>query len=96
MMEMMTPRELFTFAADIRANLGTPNKVIEERVDSLIKRLGLTECEDTMFGGSFIKGLSGGEKKRTAIGYEFVSNPSLVLLDEPTSGLDSHTAFKIT
>lgn len=58
-------------------------------------RLGLQGCKDVMFGGELIKGLSGGEKKRTTIGYELISGPSLIFLDEPTSGLDSHTALKI-
>jgi ABC-type multidrug transport system ATPase subunit len=46
-----------------------------------------------MIGGFFMKGLSGGERKRTSIGYEMITNPSLLILDEPTSGLDSNTAY---
>lgn len=69
--------------------------VIQQKVDQSLKRLGLEDCQHTLFGGELIKGLSGGEKKRTSIGYELISNPSLVLLDEPTSGLDSQTALKI-
>lgn len=42
-----------------------------------------------------MKVISGGERKRTAIGVEMLSDPSLLLLDEPTSGLDSFTALKI-
>lgn len=42
-----------------------------------------------------MKGVSGGEKKRTSIGYEMISDPSCLFLDEPTSGLDSFTAFSI-
>ena len=42
-----------------------------------------------------VKGISGGERKRTSIGYELITDPNLLLCDEPTSGLDSKTAHRI-
>ena len=91
MLGSMTPRELFTFACLMRTNLNTAQ--IKMRVGSLVRMLLLEDCQDTCTGNTVIKGISGGERKRTSIGYELITNPSCLLLDEPTSGLDSHTAL---
>ena len=88
-----TPKELFRFATRLTTNYDSD--VVEMRVNTLIARLGLEKCKDTMVGGFYMKGLSGGERKRTSIGYELVTNPRVILLDEPTSGLDSSTALSI-
>ena len=49
----------------------------------------------TLIGSPLRKTISGGERKRTSIGVELITDPSLVLLDEPTSGLDSFKALQI-
>ena len=66
----------------------TTNEERKKRVEYVIKKLRMTSCADTRVGGHLMKGLSGGERKRTAIGYELITNPSLLFLDEPTTGLD--------
>lgn len=42
-----------------------------------------------------MKGISGGERKRTSIGVELITDPELIFLDEPTTGLDSFTATSV-
>jgi energy-coupling factor transporter ATP-binding protein EcfA2 len=58
---------------------------------------GLQDCANTLVGSSTagIKGISGGEMKRTSVGIELVTSPKCVFLDEPTSGLDSEIAMTI-
>lgn len=85
----MTPREAFIFAQKIRTSL--EDTLIEVRADQLIESLGLEACADIQIGSNVRQG----ELKRISIGYELISNPSLVLLDEPTSGLDSIAALSI-
>jgi ABC-type multidrug transport system ATPase subunit len=67
----------------------------DERVDELIRDFSLQKCQNVYVGGKFIKGISGGEKKRVCIAVEVVNKPDLLILDEPTSGLDSYMANNI-
>lgn len=49
-------------------------------------------CVCVQIGTEFLRGVSGGERKRCSIGMELITSPSLLFLDEPTTGLDSNTA----
>ena len=89
-----TPRESFRFVADLRMIKCNEEQKVE-KVEELIRILGLAECADTYIGNTLIRGISGGEKRRTSIGVELLTNPSIIFLDEPTTGLDSTTALNL-
>mmetsp|Transcript_21903 Transcript_21903/g.51184 ORF Transcript_21903/g.51184 Transcript_21903/m.51184 type:complete len:621 (-) Transcript_21903:96-1958(-) len=89
-----TPKEVLTMAAKLKLQ-GVAEKEIERVVEDMIDSLGLRECMDTLCGNENIKGISGGQKKRTSIGAELITNPSITFLDEPTSGLDSSAAYNV-
>uniref|UniRef100_A0A1D1YL65 ABC transporter G family member 22 n=1 Tax=Anthurium amnicola TaxID=1678845 RepID=A0A1D1YL65_9ARAE len=91
----LTVKETLTYAALLRLPRTLSRGQKEERAMDVIYELGLERCQDTMIGGSFVRGISGGERKRVCIGNEIIINPSLLFLDEPTSGLDSTTALRI-
>ncbi|XP_043701443.1 ABC transporter G family member 22-like [Telopea speciosissima] len=91
----LTVRETLTYAALLRLPKKLTRQQKEERAKNVIYELGLERCQDTMIGGSFVRGVSGGERKRVCIGSEILINPSVLFLDEPTSGLDSTTALRI-
>ncbi|XP_071893652.1 broad substrate specificity ATP-binding cassette transporter ABCG2 isoform X2 [Anas platyrhynchos] len=91
-MGTLTIRENFQFSAALRL----PNSVKEqdrnERVNQIIKELGLSKVADSKVGTQFTRGVSGGERKRTNIGMELITDPTILFLDEPTTGLDASTA----
>lgn len=91
LIQTLTVRETLTFAADLKLRLEPEEK--KERVDRLAKQFGLQKCLDILVGGFLLKGISGGEKRRTFIAFEVISDSRVLVLDEPTSGLDSLTAF---
>ena len=90
-----TPREAIRFSARLRLPRGTTDADLDELTNKMLEELGLTHCADTIVGGALIKGISGGERKRTSVGVELVTKPALVFLDEPTSGLDSYSAVQL-
>ncbi|KAF3442119.1 hypothetical protein FNV43_RR16035 [Rhamnella rubrinervis] len=91
----LTVAETLAFTALLRLpnNLTKDQKILQ--AEAVVDQLGLTKCKNSIIGGPFLRGISGGERKRVSIGQEMLTNPSLLLLDEPTSGLDSTTAQKI-
>ena len=88
-----TPREAIRFSAKLRLPRITTDQEIEVLANKMLSELGLLDCADTMIGGELIKGISGGERKRTSVGVELVTKPSLVFLDGKLAELD---AFECT
>lgn len=66
-----------------------------QRVEEVISELNLNSCANTKIGNALVRGISGGERKRTSIGVELIKDPSVLFLDEPTTGLDSFTSLSI-
>uniref|UniRef100_A0A8C1SWA6 ATP-binding cassette, sub-family G (WHITE), member 2c n=1 Tax=Cyprinus carpio TaxID=7962 RepID=A0A8C1SWA6_CYPCA len=96
LMGTLTVRENLAFSANLRLSRKEYSSADKKmRVDSVIQELGLKDCADTKIGTMFLRGISGGEKKRCSIGMELITSPSLMFLDEPTTGLDANTANSI-
>ena len=87
---ILTVRDHLMFAASMRLpeTLFVAEK--DSRVAKIIEDLGLMHCADSPL---FL--VSGGERKRTSIGVEILSDPLLLLIDEGTSGLDSAAASSL-
>ena len=82
LMAIFTPREALNFSANIRLSISREER--KNKVEKLIRDLCLEKCADTIIGNELIRGVSGG--KRTSIGVELLTNPSMIFLDEPTTG----------
>ncbi|XP_062411432.1 broad substrate specificity ATP-binding cassette transporter ABCG2d [Sardina pilchardus] len=94
-MGTLTVRENLRFSAALRLPSSVGQREKEVRVNHLIQELGLSKVADSKVGTQLIRGISGGERKRTNIGMELIIDPSVLFLDEPTTGLDASTANSV-
>ena len=94
--ETLTVQEILEFNALLRLPGSMTRAEKFERVEKVMKTLGIDHARDTRVGSmSGGGGISGGERKRLSIAVELLTGPKLLVCDEPTSGLDSATALSV-
>lgn len=76
----LTVEEVLEFACQLRL---PPDTDVQAVVEKTLSQIKLSHVRHT-----FVRDLSGGQRKRVSIGVELLADPKLFFLDEPTSGLD--------
>lgn len=62
-------------------------------VEALLKMFGISHTKHTLVGDEFVRGVSGGERKRVSIAETLAAKSTVVTWDNSTRGLDSSTAL---
>ncbi|KAJ3239562.1 hypothetical protein HDU78_002790 [Chytriomyces hyalinus] len=89
-----TVRETLQWAVELNNDCKSKQER-DEKVMDLMVQFGLVKAADSKVGDPFVRGISGGEKRRLSIAVQLCKEPKVIFLDEPTSGLDSAASFKV-
>ena len=91
----LTLGQTLTFAAATRQTNLESKSGAYNAAKNISSRFNLDAAFDTKIGNAIIRGISGGEKRRTSIAEGFISGARLQLCDNSTRGLDSSTALRL-
>ncbi|KAL8894542.1 MAG: hypothetical protein Q9192_004232 [Flavoplaca navasiana] len=62
-------------------------------IDALLRMFGISHTKKTLVGNEYVRGISGGERKRVSIAETLATKSTVVCWDNSTRGLDSSTAL---
>lgn len=80
----------FSLLNKTRKNLRDDMGVI---IDALLRMFAIKHTENTLVGNAYVRGVSGGERKRVSIAETLATKSTIVCWDNSTRGLDASTAL---
>ena len=94
----LTVGQTLGFALDVKTPGKRPNGLSksefkEKVIDLLLKMFNIEHTINTIVGNPFMRGISGGERKRVSIAEMMVTSACICAWDNTTRGLDASTAL---
>jgi ATP-binding cassette subfamily G (WHITE) protein 2 (SNQ2) len=74
-------------------SFATPEEYRQDMKDFLLKSMGISHTADTKVGNEYVRGVSGGERKRVSIIECLATRGSIFCWDNSTRGLDASSAL---
>ena len=81
---------------ELPANRAKPEDFRTSFKDFLLRSMGIAHTTGTKIGNEYVRGVSGGERKRVSIIETLVTQASVYCWDNSTRGLDASTALEYT
>ncbi|KAH7214361.1 ABC-2 type transporter-domain-containing protein [Fusarium oxysporum] len=75
-------------------HVGKKGDFVQDMRNKILDSLGIGHTQNTLVGNEFIRGVSGGERKRVSLAEVMATQSPLQFWDQPTRGLDSKTALE--